>query len=164
MLILFEYNTGKTSILHESLCSFQFCLSPMCQFMCRFNQRLVLSVVSKDGLVEYDIRLCSNDSFRRHQCSISVCHLCCQHSLSLFAETATADVVVRLRASPGALSPSELRVAIIGNVDSGKSTMVSCCYGQGTYISLLHSYCCACLAQHLAASAHCSPVLMHDLV
>ena len=41
------------------------------------------------------------------------------------AESATADVVVRLRANPGAVSPAELRVAIIGNVDSGKSTMVS---------------------------------------
>lgn len=40
------------------------------------------------------------------------------------AESATADVVVRSRANPGAVSPAELRVAIIGNVDSGKSTMV----------------------------------------
>lgn len=40
------------------------------------------------------------------------------------AESATADVVVRARANPGAVSPAELRVAIIGNVDSGKSTMV----------------------------------------
>lgn len=51
------------------------------------------------------------------------------------AESATADVVVRLRANPGAVSPAELRVAIIGNVDSGKSTMVSTC----AYSS--HSYC-----------------------
>jgi polynucleotide 5'-kinase involved in rRNA processing len=42
-----------------------------------------------------------------------------------YAESATADVVVRARANPGAVSPAELRVAIIGNVDSGKSTMVS---------------------------------------
>lgn len=47
---------------------------------------------------------------------------------ALLAETATADVVIRLRAKPGELSPSELRVAIIGNVDSGKSTMVSCSF------------------------------------
>lgn len=44
------------------------------------------------------------------------------------AESATADVVVRARANPGAVSPAELRVAIIGNVDSGKSTMVCSCY------------------------------------
>ena len=43
----------------------------------------------------------------------------------LSAESATADVVVRARANPGSVSPAELRVAIIGNVDSGKSTMVS---------------------------------------
>jgi GTPase len=35
-----------------------------------------------------------------------------------------ADVVVRRRASFGAGSALEVRVAIIGNVDSGKSTMV----------------------------------------
>lgn len=52
------------------------------------------------------------------------------------AETATADVVVRLRANPGAVSPAELRVAIIGNVDSGKSTMVS---------TLAFLSCCCCL-------------------
>ena len=55
--------------------------------------------------------------------------LSCKHGLiycHLYnAESATADVVVRLRADPGAVSPAELRVAIIGNVDSGKSTMVS---------------------------------------
>lgn len=63
---------------------------------------------------------------------IDVCALassCCNGDALIdapgFAESATADVVVRLRANPGAVSPAELRVAIIGNVDSGKSTMVS---------------------------------------
>ncbi|KAG7672659.1 putative GTP-binding protein 1 [Nannochloris sp. 'desiccata'] len=36
---------------------------------------------------------------------------------------ATADICVRRRPGPG-VSPLELRVAIVGNVDSGKSTMV----------------------------------------
>ena len=40
------------------------------------------------------------------------------------AETQTADVLARRQADPSAMSPQELRVAIIGNVDSGKSTMV----------------------------------------
>jgi hypothetical protein len=40
---------------------------------------------------------------------VSVCH--------------TADVLVRRCAGPG-VSPMEVRVAIIGNVDSGKSTLV----------------------------------------
>jgi GTPase len=40
------------------------------------------------------------------------------------AETWTADVLLRLRAKYLVRSPSEIRVAIIGNVDSGKSTMV----------------------------------------
>lgn len=35
----------------------------------------------------------------------------------------TADVLVRRRAGEG-VSPMEVRVAIIGNVDSGKSTLV----------------------------------------
>ena len=36
----------------------------------------------------------------------------------------TAAVMVRRRAGPNGVSPLELRVAVIGNVDSGKSTMV----------------------------------------
>jgi len=38
-------------------------------------------------------------------------------------DMATADICVRRRPGPG-VSPLELRVAIVGNVDSGKSTMV----------------------------------------
>ena len=76
---------------------------------------------------------------------------CCGvHNCGLPAETATADVVLRLRASPGEVSPSELRVAIIGNVDSGKSTMVSSC-------SLQHMYC----TTSYSITSECSLALHH---
>lgn len=68
------------------------------------------------------------------------------------AESATADVVVRLRANPGAVSPAELRVAIIGNVDSGKSTMVS-----ASALSSLFSK----SLQPLAGDAPCLGVCQH---